>query len=347
MPRYGFNFLWMFIWQPERQPPPPEERALDFMAEYGFDFVRVPTDYRFWTSDFDYFHPDEAVFESIDTYLDACRERGFQLSLNVHRAPGYCINRNDLERHNLWRDPIAQDAFVFLWETFARRYRGVPSASLSFDLLNEPPNIGQYGLTRENHAALMRRTVDAIRAIDPTREIVIDGLGGGNLAMPELAELGVIHSGRGYQPMPVSHYRASWWAEHAGAPEPIYPGVEWYGRTWNRDTLREFYQPWRDVEAAGARVHIGECGCYNKTPNDVALRWLGDLFGLYREFGWGFALWNFAGDFGIVEHGRPGAVYERLHGFNVDRELLNVILASRVGPSHHTPARVSGSPRSM
>ncbi len=329
MPRYGFNFLWMFIWQPDRQPPPPDERALDFMAEQGFNFVRVPTDYRFWTKDFDYFHPDESVFTSIDRYLDACRVRGFQMSLNFHRAPGYCINRNDLERHNLWLDPIAQDAFVFLWETFAHRYQGVPNNTLSFDLLNEPPNVGQYGLTRENHAALMRRTVDAIRAIDPAREIVIDGLGGGNLAMPELADLGVIHSGRGYQPMSVSHYRAGWWQGSEGLPEPTYP-CEYNGKLWDRGTLRSFYQPWRDVEAAGAIVHIGECGCYNKTPNDVALRWLSDLFGLYKEFGWGFALWNFAGDFGIVEHGRPGAVYEDMHGLKVDRALLDVILASRI-----------------
>ncbi len=60
------------------------------------------------------------------------------------------------------------------------------------------------------------------------------------------------------------------------------------------------------------------------------MRWFTDLFGLYKEFGWGFALWNFAGDFGIIEHGRPGAQYEDLHGFNVDRELLDLIIASRV-----------------
>ena len=330
MPRYGFNFQWMYVWRPDQPPEPPDERALDFMAALGFNFVRIPTDYRFWTTDFDYFHPNEAVFEYLDRYLEACRARGFQMSLNLHRAPGYCINRNDLERHNLWRDTIAQDAFVFLWETFARRYRGVPGDCLSFDLLNEPPNVGQYGLTRENHAALIRRTVTAIRAIDPAREIVIDGLGGGHLAMPELADMGVVHSGRGYQPMPVSHHQASWWSGHAEAPAPQYPGLVWGGRVWDRAGLHDFYQPWREVEATGVTVHIGECGCYSKTPNDIARRWFADLFGLFKEFGWGFALWNFAGDFGIVEHGRPGARYEPLHGYNVDRALLELMLASRV-----------------
>ena len=246
MTHYGFNFLWMYVGD-DRQPGEPDERALDFLAATGFNFVRIPTNYRVWTKDFDYFHPDEAVFTYLDRYLQACRTRGFHMSLNLHRAPGYCINGNDLERHNLWLDPIAQDAFVFLWETFARRYQGVPSEFLSFDLVNEPPKVGQYGMTRDNHAALMRRTVAAIRAIDPAREIVIDGLGGGHLAMPELADLGVVHSGRGYQPMPVSHYQARWWPQVDESPEPMYPGVEWEGRVWNRDSLRDFCQPWRDV----------------------------------------------------------------------------------------------------
>lgn len=331
MPHYGFNFQWMFVWEPGRLPAEPDLKALDFLAEHGFNFARVTTDYRFWTQDFDYFHPDETVFRYIDRYLEACRERGIHLSLNQHRAPGYCINRNDLERHNLWTDQIAQDAFVFLWETFARRYADVPAAQLSFDLLNEPPQEGQYGMTRENHAAIMRRTAAAIRAVTPDREIVIDGLGGGHLPMPELADLGAVHSGRGYMPMAISHYQAEWWEDSQYLPdEPVYPGLVWLGIEWNRDSLRDFYHLWREVEAMGVKVHIGEFGCYNKTPNDVALRWFSDLFSLYQEFGWGYAMWNFEGAFGIINHGRPGTKYENYKGYPVDRALLDLMLNSRV-----------------
>jgi len=330
MIHYGFNFQWMYSWTPGRAPQPADEKALDFLASNGFNFVRIPTDYRFWIADFDYLKPNDSVFLYFDAYLEACRSRGLHMSLNIHRGPGYCINGNNLERDNLWTDAVAQDGFVFQWETFADRYREVPISQLSFDLLNEPPNVGEYGLTRANHAALIRRTVAAIRSIDPAREIVIDGLGGGHLAMPELADLAVVHSGRGYQPMPVSHYKAGWWSGHVTAPKPKYPGQKWQGKVWNRETLLEFYQPWRDVEASGARVHIGEMGCYNKTPNDIALRWLGDLFGVYRELRWGYALWNFTGDFGIVDHGRPGARYEPVDGYSVDRDLLDLMISNRV-----------------
>jgi endoglucanase len=330
MRRYGFNFQWMFSWEPGRAPEAPNERALDFMAAHGFNFVRVPTDYRFWTKDFDYLNPDERVFEAIDSYLEACRSRGMQMSLNLHRAPGYCINGNDLERHNLWLDAEAQEGFVKLWEGFAKRYAGVSSETLSFDLVNEPPEIDQYGMTRGNHATLIRRAVAAIRGVDTHREIAIDGLGGGNIAMPELADLGVTHSGRAYQPYPVSHWGASWWDGWKAGDSASYPGTNWDGKTWNLETLREFYQPWREVEALGAKVHIGEFGCYNQTPNDTALRWFADLFRLFKEFRWGYALWDFEGAFGIVNHGRPDAKYEKIHGFNVDAALLELMLEGRV-----------------
>nr|AGA35556.1 Man5B [Caldanaerobius polysaccharolyticus]3W0K_A Chain A, Bifunctional endomannanase/endoglucanase [Caldanaerobius polysaccharolyticus]3W0K_B Chain B, Bifunctional endomannanase/endoglucanase [Caldanaerobius polysaccharolyticus] len=330
MKKYGFNFQWMYVWEEGREPEPPDKKALDFLAETGFNFVRIPVDYRFWTRNFDYFNPDKKVFEYIDLYLRECSARNIHMCLNLHRAPGYCINRNDIERDNLWLDKRAQDGFVYQWELFAKRYKGVSSKFLSFDLVNEPPNIGQYGLTRENHASLIIRTVEAIRKIDPDREIVIDGLGGGNIAMPELAHLGVVHSGRGYQPMALTHYQASWWDGHKGLPEPYYPDLLWQGKVWNKDTLREYYKPWRDLQQKGVNVHIGEFGCFNKTSNDVAIRWFEDVLSLYKEFEWGYSLWNFKGPFGIVEHGRPGAKYEYYRGFKVDRELLDLLVENRV-----------------
>lgn len=330
MTHYGFNVQWMVAWEPGRAPAAPDLRALDFMARHGFNFVRVPTDYRFWTAEHDYLHPDERIFEHLDGYLRACQERGLHLSLNLHRAPGYCINRNDLEIHNLWTDAIAQQGFVHLWQTLAVRYAGVPGRDLSFDLLNEPPDPGQYGLTRGGHAHLMRRAVAAIRAADPARAIVIDGLGGGHLALPELADLGVTHSGRGYQPMSVSHWGADWW-DGWRAGDPHYPGTRYGGVTWDREALRDFYAPWREVQATGTPVHIGEFGCYRDTPDADARRWFGDLLGLYREFGWGYALWEFQGPFGIVGHGRPGAHVERQGGYDVDVALLDLLKGARTG----------------
>ena len=60
------------------------------------------------------------------------------VSLNLHRAPGYCINAGFHEPYNLWKDKEAQDAFNFHWGMWAKRYKDISAEKLSFDLLNEP-----------------------------------------------------------------------------------------------------------------------------------------------------------------------------------------------------------------
>jgi endoglucanase len=327
MPRYGFNLQWMFT--TTSAAAEPDERTLDTIAGWGFDFIRLPCDYRFFTRPPDYPPAGEAALARVDRCLSACRDRGLHLSLNLHRAPGYVITGWESEPHNLWADEVAVAAFTALWCAFARRYRGVPAADLSFDLVNEPPALGLRGFTRAAHEAVIRRTVAEVRAVDPARPIVIDGLDGGHLAMPELADLGVVHSARGYQPMSVSHFKAPWWPGHVGLPEPAYPCQDGQ-RRWDLAGLREFYAPWRAVAAQGVTVHIGEFGCYERTPDDVARRWLADLLTVFAEQRWGYALWNFAGPFGVVGHGRPGATLAEFDGWRVDRHLLDLLRAHRV-----------------
>ncbi|MGB8983067.1 MAG: hypothetical protein WCC12_14425 [Anaerolineales bacterium] len=38
---------------------------------------------------------------------------------------------------------------------------------------------------------------------------------------------------------------------------------------------------------------------------------------------------NFDGPFGIIEHGRPGAKFERVDGYQVDRTLLDLVIQNR------------------
>lgn len=129
--------------------------------------------------------------------------------------------------------------------------------------------------------------------------------------------------------MAISHYLAPW-SKLRDLPNPSWPGLKWREKVWDKDALREIYQPWRAVEEQGVEVHIGEFGCYKRTPNDVALGWLSDLLEIYQEFKWGYSLWNFEGPFGIIGHDRPGVKYETVKGYSVDRELLELLLANRI-----------------
>lgn len=328
---YGFNAQWAFQQQVNAEPLPANQRMLDFMSQYDFNFLRIPIDYRYWMQPL---LPDgkqvvDATFlNRIEEYIDAAVSRGIHISINLHRAPGYVITGWESEATNLWADAVAQDAFEALWVQAAERFRGQHKGLLSFDLVNEPPDLGQRGFNRDVHQQVIRRVHSAIRAVDPDRMIVINGLAGGHLAMPELADLDAVHSGRGYQPMLVSHYKAEWWDGSIGMPVPTYP-CEYNGQWWDRDSLYDFYAPWREVQAAGRPIHIGEFGCYRYTDNSVALAWFRDLFDIFREANWGYSLWEFEGSFGIAGHGRPNSRYETIEGFEIDRELLDLMLNSR------------------
>ena len=326
MRHYGFNLTAMT--GKMAAPQPLDNAELDFVAEHGFNYIRLPLNYHNWIRDFEYEKPDERMLEVLDGHVAQCLERGLHVGLNLHRAPGYCINKPELERDSLWTDLAAQDGFVLNWEMFARRYKHIPSEKMSFNLVNEPCLVGKKDFTRENHAAIMRRAIAAIRAISPEREIVLDGVDGGHSAIPELADTGAVHSVRGYQPFHVTHHGASWCGLE-NSPAPSYP-LEANGEVWDRARLLRFYEPWRDVERAGVKVMMGEFGCYNKTPNDVAMRWFEDLLGIYREFKWGYVLWNLRGAFGVIAHGRPGTTYTRMNGFDVDAQLLALLKENRV-----------------
>ena len=92
--------------------------------------------------------------------------------------------------------------------------------------------------------------------------------------------------------------------------------------------LEEFYAPWIDLVKSGVGVHCGECGCYNKTPHEVFLAWFGDVLDILSSNGIGFALWEFAGTFGILNSGREDVDYEDWHGHKLDRKLLDLMINS-------------------
>ena len=93
----------------------------------------------------------------------------------------------------------------------------------------------------------------------------------------------------------------------------------------SRKMLEKFYEPWIKLARSGTGVHCGECGCYNKTPHDIFLAWFGDVVDILSTNDIGFALWNFRGDFGILDSGRKDVDYEDWHGHKLDRKLLDLI----------------------
>ena len=164
IPRWrGFNLMELGGWT--QTVGEFQEDDFRWTADWGFDFPRLATDYRCWTDEKDPYKLKEDVLEEIDRAIEYGRKHDVHVNLNLHRAPGYCINP-PTETLSLWKDEEAQRQFDFQWSQFARRYKGIPSSQLSFDLLNEPART-----ERAIYAKVVRRVVGAIRREDPERLI--------------------------------------------------------------------------------------------------------------------------------------------------------------------------------
>lgn len=321
----GFNLLNKF--NPDNQTA-FDEKDFEIMAEWGFNFARIPLSYWCWSKADDWYSADEKILGEIDRVVEFGKQYKIHVNLNFHRAPGYCINPPHEER-NLFESEEALKATEYHWRMFAERYKSYSSKYLSFNLINEAPSIEDA-----KYEQVARRLIDAIRSVSPKRTIIVDGLDVGMRPLMAIKDVdNIIQSGRGYQPMLISHYEASWvygnspmYFKKEDLSWPLRDGDNYYDKEWIESKLVGNWQPW--IEAGGT-VHIGEMGCHNRTPHEVALKWLNDQFDIFDKLGWGWSLWNLYGSFGVMDSGRTDVKYEQYKGHKLDCKMLEMLLDHR------------------
>jgi len=325
----GFNLLGMFCQTKMSAGDKrifgyfPEDR-FQWMHEWGFNFARLPLDYRFLVEPGDWTKPVEAQLVKLDEAVRLGKRHGIHVQINFHRAPGYCCNPPQ-EPQSLFRDREPLVAFTNLWSVLAKRYRGIPNEELSFDLVNEPAPVGFYGATPSNYAVVARAALSAIRAADPDRFVMSDGWRWGNEPVMELhpfdpAAGESIHC---YSPHELTHFGL-------GNPKAKGPYPPWPPRGWTNGVEwleRNYVKGWRSAMDDGTFLFVGEFGFYQgAVPHATWLAWLEDALTLCDRHGWGWALWNLDGSFGILDTPRTDCVFEDFHGHKLDRAALDVLL---------------------
>jgi len=327
----GFNLVGMFshgAWKKGSKDIPgrfPEDH-FQWMREWGFNFARLPLDYRFLVEKGDWMKPAESGLAKLDEAIRFGRRHGVHVQINLHRAPGYCCNKPE-EPKSLFRDPEPLAAFTNLWSVLARRYHGIPNEELSFDLVNEPAPISFYGITPSNYAVVAKAAFAAIRAADPDRFTMSDGWRWGMEPVMELhpfdaASGEAIHC---YDPHAITHYRVF---KETEEPCPPWPPAGWTnGVEWLEEN---FVKPWKPAIGDGTFLFAGELGCYQGTvPHATYLAWLEDILTVCDRHGWGWAMWNLDGGFGILDTPRKDCAFEDFHGHKLDRAALDILLRHR------------------
>jgi endoglucanase len=329
IPRWrGFNLTEMSGGQVRRF----EESDFQWMAEWGFNFARLPCSYWAWSSKEHWMTINDAALQPLDRAIKLGQRYRIHVNIALHRIPGYSVNGRELEPYQLFDSPResmerALAAAVYHWDYIARRYQAVSSTQLSFDLLNEPPFMSD----QSRYVEIARELIKAIRGSSPDRLIFADGADIGQTPVLGLVDEGIVQSTRGYLPKMVSHYTATWVPanEFESFAKPGWPMTDSHGLVWDRDKLwKELILKWQPLIQRGAPIHVGEWGCFTGTPHDVCLAWMSDLLALWKEVGWGWSMWNMRGAFGILDSNRTDVRYEDFRGHKLDRKMLELLAAN-------------------
>ena len=106
----------------------------------------------------------------------------------------------------------------------------------------------------------------------------------------------------------------------------------------------QFICKWHIYKAAGIVINTGATenyaqsnrtyrntngfqGAYWYTPHKVVLDWMSDVMDVLQGYNIGYALWNFRGQFGILDSMRKDCRYEEWHGHLLDRQMLEILKA--------------------
>ena len=213
LPRWrGFNLLEKF----NGTNNPFREDDFRNISDLGFNFVRLPMDYRAWIVNGDKRKFNEKTLSEIDQALEYGVKYGIHVNLNFHRAPGYTV-ANPPESPLVWHDKETLDICKLHWQTFAERYRAFSNDQLSFNLFNEPANC-----TEQEYFNVVKLLAEAIHEKSPGRLIICDGINWGGSPCLSFKELNVAQATRGYAPTEISHFGASW-VNSKDFPEPQWP----------------------------------------------------------------------------------------------------------------------------
>ncbi len=363
---FGFNLLEYFSTDPDWMKYFPYqddgmflEDDFRWIRDWGFNWVRLPMDYRFWTDPQDLFQIREKKVVPIDRAIKFGEKYGIHVNVSLHRAPGYCILDTldesvtgihiTKEKSSVFADPKMLDAFVYQWTYFADRYKGISSQKVSFNLVNEPivmptsaeieeqkkagqskPEDISAEFARRHATAYTRVARSAIEAIskhDPQRLVITDGYNGGTAVISDLFDTGVLQSCHTYHPVQLTHYQCEWARGFLTGAEPLptWPLKTSKGAVIDRAELAHTFQPWSEPAAHGVPIHFGEMGCYKHTPPDVVRAWFDDTLSVLGDLHTGWALWNFRGPFGVLDTERRGTKFEDWHGHQLDRALLSLL----------------------
>jgi hypothetical protein len=280
------------------------EADIAFLANSGFNFVRLPFNYRHFESDLAPGQWLEDGFRLLNHAVSLCRKYGIWVLLDLHAAPGaQARDQNAGSAYGetyFWNYKQFMDRATALWKELARRYRG-DAAIAGYNLLCEPVT---SDVARLNDFYL--QTIRAIREVDHDHIIALDS----NLWARDISSL---HNKLFEDPqvIPLLHH---YYTDNAAFSHlTSYPGKA-DGVVYDRAALEATLDGKYDDKRIHRPIIAAEFGVSRSgaQPFPVQLAITKDLVSIFEEKGWGWAMWCYKDlrDMGIVTP-RPDTPWPR------------------------------------
>lgn len=151
------------------------------LADLGFNFARVPLNFYGLFEDESTMLVDQNKIENLDLLVRLGIKYGVHICFDFHSLPGYQSARYGAgqaeKTDDFWASPEKQDLAMEVFAFLAGHFKNVPSNALSFNPLNEP-FAAESPVEEESaeYAQLARRIIQAVRAQDPDRFLLFDGI---------------------------------------------------------------------------------------------------------------------------------------------------------------------------
>jgi endoglucanase len=258
-----------------------EWRHFAEIRKAGFDFVRVDLQaFKYMDSSN---RLDPAWLAKLDDVVSHAQKAGLGVILDEHDF-NPCSEDLALCRAKL-------PAF---WSQVAPRFAHAPR-NVAFELLNEPHDKLDAGAWNGLFADLLA----TVRQTNPTRIVVVGPTSWNSYhELPGLklpADPNLLATFHYYDPFHFTHQGATW----AGEEVKKLHGVTW-GSEADRAALAADFDKVAAWSAANDRpILLGEFGAYEKsgTPENLRVAWTAAVRGEAEKHGFGWAYWQFEGDF--------------------------------------------------
>lgn len=148
------------------------EADIDQLARMGFNSVRVPLHWKFFTSD------DAEGFKLVDQLVGWAKKDGIYVILDLHCAPGGQTGTNIDDSWGypwLYSSQEAQAETAAVWRRIAAHYKNDPMV-LGYDLLNEPiPHYPSLHVLNRELVPVYQKIVAGIRKVDRNHVVILGG----------------------------------------------------------------------------------------------------------------------------------------------------------------------------